>query len=99
MSFKVLELVVNWLKYGWDQRQELTLQLFQKVRLGLVLQDDHMRLIGPEMLAIPGCTELLNEVQKLRESVKSKYTLAAEEPDFFATRSTVTVSIILMLIM
>ena len=86
-------MVVNWLKYNWEKRQELTLQLLQKVRLGLVKQDELTQLLGPEMLTIPGCTELLNKVQKLRDTGKSKYMLAAEEPHFFATRSTVTVSI------
>ena len=85
---------LSWLKYSWKKRQKFTLQLLQEVRLGLVAPDDLEQLIGPEIYAIPGCTELLNEVHILRDTVKSKYTLAAEVPDLFATRSTVTVHIL-----
>ena len=85
-------MVVNWLKFNWEKRQEFTLRLLQKIRLGLVAPDDLDELIGAEILAIPGCTEHLNEVQKLRNSGKSKYALAGERPELYATRSSITVS-------
>ena len=99
MFLKVLEVVLNWLKYNWEKRQKFTLQLLQKVRLGLVAPDDLKKLIGPEIYGIPGCTELLSEVHTLRDSVKSKYALAGERPELYATRSSVTVSIIPRLVL
>ena len=76
-----------WLKHNWEDRCAHSLQLLQKVRLGLLASEDLKELIGPEILEIPGCSDLVNEVLKLKASEKSKHDLSVEKPEFFETRS------------
>ena len=91
-GFQVLGVIVCWLKHNWEGRCKHSLQLLQKVRLGLIATEDLKELIGPEILAVPGCSDLVNEVMELKTSEKSKHDLSFQKPEFFETRSMTRVS-------
>ena len=90
--FQVLELVCNWLHRDWPKRRIYSSQLLQKVRLGLIAPDDIKSFIGPDILGIPECSDLVNHVLELEASEISNDILAVENVDLFMTRSAITVS-------
>ena len=93
LPLQVLELVINWLKYDWEKRQSHAYSLLKKVRLGLVAEQNLMDLMSSDILAIPECRVLVEEVSNMRTSGQSLITLSIKSPEMFATRSTITVSL------
>ncbi|XP_072035241.1 kelch-like protein 15 [Amphiura filiformis] len=91
---QVLELVINWLKHDWENRKKHSHQLLQKVRLGLVASEDIKELVSAEILGIPECLELVNQVLQVQASKKPRDVLATKNPDIAATRSTITAPIV-----
>ena len=91
--FQVLEMVICWVKYNWEKRCSHLLQLLQEVRLGVVSADDLKNLLGPELLEIPGCSDLVGEVLQLQASMNSIEDVPLDKQKLFETRSTITVSI------
>ncbi|XP_072044625.1 kelch-like protein 25 [Amphiura filiformis] len=89
-----LELVINWLKHDWENRKKHSHQLLQKVRLGLVASEDIKELVSPEILGIPECLDLVNQVLQEQASKKPRDVLAFENPEIAATRSTIMAPII-----
>ncbi|XP_072016401.1 kelch-like protein 13 [Amphiura filiformis] len=91
---EILQNIMKWLKYDWCQRKTHTLDLLKKIRLGLVPVDKLKHILGDEVLAIPECKNLVDEVFKLHATKESAtaYTvpLIQSHPDTFATRNTVT---------
>ena len=85
-------MVVTWLKYDWDKRRAYTTSLLQKVRLGLVPEESLTNLLDAEILEIPECKDLLQQVLDGRQMKCSKLERARQLPHLFATRSTTTVS-------
>ena len=51
-------------------------------------------MIDEEILAVPECKQLVATVRKLQNSKHKRPALVREHPEFFATRSLMTVSII-----
>ncbi|XP_072035240.1 kelch-like protein 25 [Amphiura filiformis] len=91
---QVLELVINWLKHDWENRKKHSHQLLQKVRLGLVASEDIKELVTPEILDIPECSDLVNQVLQMQGSKKPRDVLAIENPEIAATRSTIMAPVI-----
>ncbi|XP_072035237.1 kelch-like protein 25 [Amphiura filiformis] len=91
---QVLELVINWLKHDWENRKKHSHQLLQKVRLGLVASEDIKELVSAEILSIPECLELVNQVLQVQALKKPRDILAIENPEIAATRSTITAPIV-----
>ena len=85
-------MVVKWLKHDWTSRCTHAPKLLEKVRLGLLPVDTLKTLLGDEILAVPECRRLVEEVVKLQSSGQSSTRLALDFPHIFATRSTMTVS-------
>ena len=85
-------MVVRWVKYNWEKRCNDLFQLLQEVRLGLVSSEDLKKLLSPELLAIPGCTDLVGEVLQVLVSEKSSEDLTLDTQKLFETRATITVS-------
>ncbi|XP_072020910.1 kelch-like protein 25 [Amphiura filiformis] len=88
---EVLMLVLEWLKFDWDNRRPHTYRLLQKVRLGLVPEDRCNELLDDSILAIPECKILIDKVDQLMDDdTVSEQVMALRKPELFATRSTVT---------
>ena len=81
------------MRHDWEHRKQHTFDLLQKIRLGLVPVDRLKMLLGDEILAIPECKSLIEEVTKLHATVGStQVPLNQSHPDMFASRNTITVS-------
>ncbi|XP_072023797.1 kelch-like protein 25 [Amphiura filiformis] len=87
---EVLLLVLEWLKFDWDNRRTHTCRLLQKVRLGLVPEDRCKELLDDSILSIPECKALFDKVVQLQGAPDSKHAIARQNPELFATRSTIT---------
>ena len=85
-------MVCNWLKYDWSNRCNYSYQLLRKVRLGLVESEDIHHLLGPEILGIKECYDLVVHVWHLQVSNTCKDLIAVENPALFMGRSACTVS-------
>ncbi|XP_072019606.1 kelch-like protein 32 [Amphiura filiformis] len=96
---EILQSVMKWLKYDWSQRKMHTFDILKKIRLGLVPADKLKEILGDEVLAIPECKTLVDEVFKLHATKESATActvpLIQSHPDMFATRNTVTESLYL----
>ena len=96
INIQLLKIVLKWLFHDWDQRKVHTFNLLKKIRLGLVPVDRLKQVLGDEVfqiLAIPECKEILEEVVKLHATKETaKVPLNQSHPDLFATRNTITVS-------
>ncbi|XP_072025714.1 kelch-like protein 15 [Amphiura filiformis] len=88
---EILQSTLNWLRYDWHQRQVHTTDLLKKIRLGLVPPDRLKQILGDEILAIPDCKEMIEEVVKVLATKESaRIPLNQSHPDMFATRNTIT---------
>ena len=85
-------MVVTWLKYDWKNRSAHTTSLLQKVRLGLIPEESLTKLLDAEILEIPECKDLLQQVLDGKQMKCSKLERLKQLPNLFATRSTTTVS-------
>ncbi|XP_072051899.1 kelch-like protein 12 [Amphiura filiformis] len=90
---EVLDMVVQWLKLDWENRSNFALTLLKKVRLGLVPKQNLTELLDAEILQIPECRQLFQEVCKRQSSKCSAYKLSQNFPCQFATRSIITAPI------
>ncbi|XP_072051651.1 uncharacterized protein [Amphiura filiformis] len=91
---EVLELVVKWLKFDWDSRCTHAVSLLGSVRLGLIPEEDLQELLDDDMRSIEECDQMLKEMQEGKQLGHSKFKLAREMPQHFATRSTITAPIV-----
>ncbi|XP_072025710.1 kelch-like protein 15 isoform X3 [Amphiura filiformis] len=88
---EILQSTLNWLRYDWHQRKMHTTDLLKKIRLGLVPPDRLKQILGDEILAIPECKEMIEEVAKVYATKESaRIPLNQSHPDMFATRNTIT---------
>ncbi|XP_072051890.1 kelch-like protein 12 [Amphiura filiformis] len=90
---EVLEMVVQWLKHDWENRHSFAASLLKKVRLGLVPKQNLTELLDAELLEIPECRQLFQEVCKRQSSKCSAFKLSQKFPRQFATRSFITAPI------
>ncbi|XP_072025718.1 kelch-like protein 15 isoform X3 [Amphiura filiformis] len=91
---EILQSTLNWLRYDWNQRKVHTTDLLKKIRLGLVPFDRLKQILGDEILAIPECKEMIEEVAKVHATKESaRIPLNQSHPDMFATRNTITASV------
>ena len=91
---QVLELALTWLRYDWENRGSCALNFLQSIRLGLVPEENLKSLLeDPEMLEIPGCSDMIKKVVELQNDDECLWSeLSQTHPHWFATRSTITVS-------
>ncbi|XP_072021049.1 kelch repeat and BTB domain-containing protein 2-like isoform X2 [Amphiura filiformis] len=88
---QILQGTVMWLKHNWEQRKVHAVDLLKKIRLGLVPVDRLQRILGVEIMAIPECKEMVEEVVKLSITKDTASpSLITTRPDLFATRNTIT---------
>ncbi|XP_072025713.1 ectoderm-neural cortex protein 1-like isoform X6 [Amphiura filiformis] len=91
---EILQSTLNWLRYDWHQRKMHTTDLLKKIRLGLVPPDRLKQILGDEILAIPECKEMIEEVAKVYATKESaRIPLNQSHPDMFATRNTITAAV------
>ncbi|XP_072025719.1 ectoderm-neural cortex protein 1-like isoform X4 [Amphiura filiformis] len=91
---EILQSTLNWLRYDWNQRKVHTTDLLKKIRLGLVPFDRLKQILGDEILAIPECKEMIEEVAKVHATKESaRIPLNQSHPDMFATRNTITAQV------
>ncbi|XP_072042468.1 uncharacterized protein [Amphiura filiformis] len=91
---QILRGTVTWLKYDWEQRKVHAVDLLKKIRLGLVPVDRLHKLLGDELLAIPECKDIVEEVVKLSVTMDTASPpLIKSHPELFATRNTITASL------
>ncbi|XP_072014349.1 kelch repeat and BTB domain-containing protein 2-like [Amphiura filiformis] len=87
----ILQGTVMWLKYDWEQRKVHAVDLLQKIRLGLVPIDRLHKILGDELLAVPECKDIVEEVIKLSATKDTASPpLVKSHPELFATRNTIT---------
>ncbi|XP_072020250.1 kelch repeat and BTB domain-containing protein 2-like [Amphiura filiformis] len=88
---QILQGTVMWLKYDWEQRKVHAVDLLKKIRLGLVPVDRLQEILGDEIMAIPECKEMAEEVVKLSVTKDTALLpLIKSHPDLFATRNNIT---------
>ena len=91
---QILGAALIWLKFDWKQRKVHAVNLLKKVRLGLVPLEKLRVALGEELLAIPECKDMVEEVVKLSVTKEiASPPLAESHPEWFATRNTITVDI------
>ena len=96
LFFQILQCAVNWLNHDWNRRKTHALEIMKKIRLGRAPADELKKILGEEMLSIPECKGMVEEVLKLHAATKetaASVPLYISHPDFFATRNTVTVGV------
>ena len=90
----ILEAVMIWLKFDWEHRKVHVVDLLKKVRLGLVPHDRLEKVFGDDLLAIPECKNMMEEVVKLSVTKETASPpLVTSHPEFFASRNTITATI------
>ena len=90
----ILEAVMTWLKFDWEHRKVHVVDLLKKVRLGLVPLDRLRKICGYDLLAIPECKNMVEEVVKLSVTKETASPpLVTSHPEFFASRNTITATI------
>ncbi|XP_072019847.1 uncharacterized protein [Amphiura filiformis] len=88
---QILQGTVTWLKYDWEQRKAHAVDLLKKIRLGLVPVDRLQEILGDEIMAIPECMDMVEEVVKLSVTKDTASpSLITTRHHLFATRNTVT---------
>ena len=87
---QVLQAALMWLKFDWEQRQIHAFDLLKKIRLGLVPLDRLKEILGDELLAIPECKDMVEEVVKLSATKDTDSPpLIKSHPELFASRNTI----------
>ena len=86
----ILQAVLAWLKFDWEQRKVHVVDLLKKIRLGLVPHEGLKEILGDVLLAIPECKDMVEEVIKLSASRETTSPpLIKSHPELFATRNTI----------
>ncbi|XP_072019828.1 kelch-like protein diablo [Amphiura filiformis] len=95
---QILQGTVMWLKHDWEQRKIHAVDLLKKIRLGLVPFDRLQEILGNEIMAIPECKEMVEEVVKLSVTKDTASSLLIKcHPDLFASRNTITAKLYIIL--
>ncbi|XP_072050632.1 kelch-like protein 25 isoform X2 [Amphiura filiformis] len=88
---QILQVVIAWLKYDWEQRKVSVVHLLKKARLGLVQVENLKQILGEEVLDVPECKDMVEEVIRLNATKdEADVPLIESRPDLFASRNTVT---------
>ncbi|XP_072050211.1 kelch-like protein 30 [Amphiura filiformis] len=88
---QILQVVIAWLKYDWEQRKVSAAHLLKKVRLGLVQVENLKQILGEEILDVPECKDMVEEVFRLNATKdEADVPLIESRPELFASRNTVT---------
>ncbi len=91
MEEHILQAVLMWLKFDWEQRKVHAVNLLKKTRLGLVPVEQLKNILGDELLAIPECKVMVEEVVKLSVTEETASPpLIKSHPELFTTRNTIT---------
>ena len=88
---QILQAALVWLKFNWEQRKVHTVDLLKRIRLGFVPVARLREILGDELLAIPECKDMVEEIIKLsvNKDVASP-PLIKSHPELFASRNSVT---------
>ncbi|XP_072050127.1 uncharacterized protein [Amphiura filiformis] len=93
---QILQVVIAWLKYDWEQRKVSVAHLLKKARLGLVQVENLKQILGEEVLDVPECKDMVEEVIRLNATKdEADVPLIESHPELFASRNTVTVQLII----
>ncbi|XP_072050368.1 uncharacterized protein [Amphiura filiformis] len=88
---QILQVVIAWLKYDWEQRKVSVVHLLKKARLGLVQVENLKQILGEEILDVPECKDMVEEVIRLNATKdEADVPLIESHPELFASRNTVT---------
>ena len=91
---QILQAAVSWLKFDWEKRKVHAVDLLKKIRLGLVPRERLRDILGDELLAIPECKGMVEEVIKLGVTKETASpSLMESHPELFASRNTITANI------
>ncbi|XP_072020877.1 uncharacterized protein [Amphiura filiformis] len=92
---QILQAALIWLKFDWEQRKVHAFDLLKKIRLGLVPVDSLRDILGDEILAIPECKVMMEEVVMLSFAMDTASPpLINSHPEWFATRNTITAGLV-----
>ncbi|XP_072021784.1 kelch-like protein 32 isoform X2 [Amphiura filiformis] len=87
---QILQVTIKWVRHKWEDRQCYTVDILKKIRLGLIPGDRLKEILGDEILAKPGCEEMMEEVVKLQATMEEAVVpLMISHPALFATRNTI----------
>ena len=87
---QILQAALIWLKFDWEQRKVHAFDLLKKIRLGLVPLDRLGEILGDELLSIPECKDIVEEVIKLSATKdRASPPLIKSHPGLFASRNTI----------
>ena len=91
---QILQAALSWLKYDWEQRKVHAVDILKKIRLGLVSVERLKEIFDDELLSIPECKDMMEEVVKLT-ATKDTATppLIISHPKLFASRNTITAKV------
>ncbi len=91
---QILEGTLLWLKHDWKQRKVHAVDLLKKIRLGLVPVNRLRQILGGELLSIPECENVVEEIVTLSDTKDTATPpLIKSHPDVFATRNTITANL------
>ena len=90
MEEQILQAALIWLKFDWEQRKVHAVGLLKKIRLGLVPVHRLKEILVDELLAIPECKDMVEEVVKLSAAKDTaSLPLIRSHPELFASRNTI----------
>ncbi|XP_072040529.1 kelch-like protein 41 [Amphiura filiformis] len=75
----VFKAVMNWLKHDWENRKEHADSLLRRVRLGVVPDLDFSEAFTDEIMTVPECRELFEEIVKDQFKMYDGYDVANSE--------------------
>ena len=88
---QILQAALIWLKFDWEQRKVHAVDILKKIRLGLVPLDRLEEILGDELLAIPECKDMVEEVFKLNVTKDTaSLPLMKSHPQMFTSRNIIT---------
>ncbi|XP_072050891.1 kelch-like protein 25 isoform X2 [Amphiura filiformis] len=88
---QILQVVIAWLKYDWEERKVSVAHLLKKARIGLVQVENLKQILGEEILDVPECKDMVEEVIRLNATKdEADVPLIESRPELFASRNTVT---------
>ena len=83
---QILQAALTWLKFNWEERKVHAVDLLKKIRLGLVPVDRVREILGKQLLAIPECKDMVEEVVQLSLTKETASpTLVKSHPELFAS--------------
>ena len=89
IEVQILQATLIWLEFNWGQCKVHAVALLKKIRLGLVPLDRLKEILGDELLAIPECKDMVEEVVKFNVTKDTaSLPLIQSHPELFASRNT-----------